>query len=63
MPYTGAEIPPAGALRGSTERRWQLLCDDTRWDYANVRPYSGAEIPPAGAPSGFDYAAMIGFIA
>ena len=28
-----------------------------------VMPYTSAEIPPAGAPSGFDYAAMIGFIA
>ena len=26
-----------------------------------MMPYTSAEIPPAGAPSGFDYAAMIGF--
>jgi len=26
-------------------------------------PYTSAEIPPAGAPSGFDSAAIIGFIA
>ena len=26
-----------------------------------IMPYTGAEIPPAGAPSGFDYAAMVGF--
>ena len=27
----------------------------------DIMPYTGAEIPPAGAPSGFDYAAMVGF--
>ena len=26
-----------------------------------VMPHTGAEIPPAGAPSGFDFAAMVGF--
>ena len=24
-------------------------------------PYTSAEIPPAGAPSGFDFAAIVGF--
>ena len=36
------------------------LVGGTRLD---VMPYTGAEIPPAGAPSGFDCAAMVGFIA
>ncbi len=28
-----------------------------------IMPYTSAEIPPAGAPSGFDYAAIVGFCA
>ena len=41
--------------------RFELVERYLLTDY--IRPYTSAEIPPAGVPSGFDFAAIVGFSA
>ena len=59
VPAAPSRIPPAECGRFHS-LRYRIEMVQVSYLRLSI-PYTSAEIPPAGAPSGFDFAAIVGF--